>query len=95
MLKNSERINVYASIDPMKLSGLHQAEYILSCMVEGQSREATITKFKGDEQLVQMWTLFVVHNHWVERDQFGKITPTEKGRRHLEEYKSTLTVKLH
>jgi hypothetical protein len=91
MVKNSEGINVLAPIDPLKLSGLHQAEYILSCMIEGQSREAIITKFKGDEQLVEMWTLFLVHNHWVERNQFGAIALTEKGRRHLEEYRSTLS----
>lgn len=93
MVKNSDSINVLAPIDPLKLSGLHQAEYILSCMIEGQSREATITKFKGDEQLVQMWTLFVVHNHWVERNQFGALALTEKGKRHLEEYRSTFAVR--
>jgi hypothetical protein len=93
MVKNSESINAFARNDPLKLSGLHQAEFVLNSMIEGQSREATITKFEGDEQLVQMWTLFVVHNHWIERNSSGAIALTEKGRRHLEEYKSTLSVR--
>jgi hypothetical protein len=89
MAKDSARINGFAPINPLKLSGLQQAEYVLNCMIEGQSREATVTKFEGDEQLVQMWTLFVVHNHWIERNKAGTIALTEKGRRHLEVYKST------
>ncbi|HEY1248607.1 MAG TPA: hypothetical protein VGE97_06450 [Nitrososphaera sp.] len=93
MVKNSERINGFAPINPLKLSGLHQAEYVLNCMIEGQSNESTVNKFEGDEQLVQMWTLFVVHNHWVERNKYGAIALTEKGRHHLEEYKSTSSFK--
>lgn len=88
MVKDSPRTNGFAPINPLKLSGLHQAEYVLNCMIEGQSRETTINKFEGDEQLVQMWILFVVHNHWIEKNKVGALALTEKGRRHLEEYKS-------
>ena len=66
-------------IDPLRLSGLKQAAYVLDCLQNGLDENEIASKFEGDRQLVKMWISFLRHNHWMERPD-GKWTATAKGR---------------
>jgi hypothetical protein len=56
------------NIDPKALLGLEQALFILECMCDGDSDDEIYHKFHGDEQLVNMWLIFLKHNHWMSYD---------------------------
>ena len=51
---------------------------MLKCFEEGKDESDIIQLFQGDEQLVEIWKNFIIHNHWMnERD--GKWEATPKG----------------
>jgi len=66
-------------VNPTDLVGLKQAAYVSRCLVNGQSKEDIARAFGGDVQLVDMWTLFVKYNHWINSSQDGSWTFTAKG----------------
>jgi hypothetical protein len=65
--------------DPVRLIGLRQATYLMDCLAKGQGKQEIIENWGGDEQLVDMWILFLEHNHWIEQGLNGwSITPKGK-----------------
>jgi hypothetical protein len=66
-------------IEPVRLGGLKQAVYVLDCLVKGHSEEQIAITLGNDKQLVQMWILFLKHNHWIEEGLNGW-SVTAKGR---------------
>ena len=65
-------------VNRMELVGLQQAVYVSRCLSEGQRRKEIAGAFQGDQQLVDMWILFLKHNHWIEFTN-GRWSPTAKG----------------
>lgn len=55
---------------------------------EGQDDDQIIKEFEGDSQLVEIWTNFLVHNHWIKNNELGEMTVTEKGRLWIRKYES-------
>jgi hypothetical protein len=55
---------------------------------EGQNNDQIIQEFDGDSQLVEIWTNFLVHNHWIKNNELGEMTATEKGRLWIRKYES-------
>ena len=55
---------------------------------EGQNNDQIIQEFDGDSQLVEIWTNFLVHNHWIKNNELGERTATEKGRLWIRKYES-------
>jgi predicted transcriptional regulator len=70
------------------LRGLKQALYILHGLEEGRDNGQIIQEFDGDRQLVEMWTNFLVHNHWIKKNKLGKMMVTEKGSLWIRKYES-------
>jgi hypothetical protein len=73
-------------ISPTKLSGLKQAVYIMKCLGKGEYFEQIIEKFDGDEQLVKLWTSFLLHNKCIQNPLDHKWIVTEKGKRWMNKY---------
>lgn len=76
------------SANPLYLRGLKQALYILHRLEGGQDNDQIIQEFDGDSQLVEIWTNFLVHNHWIKNNELGEMTVTEKGRLWIRKYES-------
>lgn len=76
------------SVNPLYLRGLRQALYILHSLNEGQNNDQIVQKFDGDSQLVEIWTTFLVNNHWVTRNELGEMVVTERGRLCIRKYGS-------
>jgi hypothetical protein len=76
------------STNPLYLRGLKQALYILHSLEKGQDNDQIIQEFDGDSQLVQFWTNFLVHNHWIKNNELGEMTVTGKGRLWIRKYES-------
>jgi hypothetical protein len=66
-------------VDPINLVGLKQAAYVSRCLLKGQSKKEIMSTFEGDEQLADMWILFLKHNGWMEESGDGKWSYTAKG----------------
>jgi hypothetical protein len=75
MLDDSRKQN-----NPLRLTGLRQAIYILNKLKLGMGKSEIIKDFKGDEQLVNIWLSFLLHNHWIEQEELGQLVATEKGK---------------
>jgi hypothetical protein len=58
-------------VNAIELVGLKQAAYISRSLVKGQSREDIVKSLDADTQLVDMWILFLKHNHWIEETVNG------------------------
>jgi hypothetical protein len=58
-------------IDPVKLAGLQQAAYVMSCLVNHQNKEEIVKMLGGDEQLFEMWKSFLKYNQWIESEMEG------------------------
>jgi hypothetical protein len=58
---------------------LTQAVYVLKSLEDGISEKEIIEQFGGDEQLVQIWILFLFHNSWMEHPD-GRWQATDKGK---------------
>jgi hypothetical protein len=75
------------NINPVNLKGLKQALFVLHSLELGKDAKAIIEKFEGDAPLVEIWTNFLIHNHWVEKievDSNGaRYFVTDKGRHRL------------
>jgi hypothetical protein len=54
-----------AVIDPVQLASVKQAAYISKALINGKSKQEIAKAFYGDRQLVDMWIMFLVHNHWI------------------------------
>lgn len=65
-------------LDPVTLTGLKQATYVMRCLTRGQSEQQIANTMGDDQQLVRMWTFFLRHNHWMIKDGEGWST-TAKG----------------
>jgi hypothetical protein len=76
------------SVNPLYLRGLKQALYILHSLEKGQDNDQIIQEFDGDSQLVAIWTNFLLHNHWIKKNELGEMTVTEKGRLCIRKYGS-------
>ena len=76
------------SVNPLNLRGLKQALYILHSLEEGQDNGQIIQEFDGDSQLVEMWTNFLIHNHWIKKNELGEMIVTEKGSLCIRKYES-------
>jgi hypothetical protein len=66
-------------IDPVRLVGLKQAAYVMECLVKNASEEQIVSKLGGDEQLYDMWKIFLKYNQWVTETMQGWMV-TAKGR---------------
>jgi hypothetical protein len=64
---------------PIELLGLKQAAYVSQCLVNGKSKKEITSAFEGDEQLVEMWLLFLKHNRWIQESWNGNWSCTAKG----------------
>ena len=63
-------------IKPAQLSGLRQAAYVMECLVRNDDCKEIVRMLDGDDQLYQMWKLFLVHNNWITRTKQGwAVTP--------------------
>lgn len=63
------------------LRGLRGAVFVANAMVNSKSKKWIVDKFHGDEQLVDMWSLFVRSNGWIEKNHpIRGWKLTEKGR---------------
>lgn len=67
-----------AMLDPIRLTGLKQATYVMQCLTKGQSEQQIANTMGDDKQLVKMWAFFLTHNHWMIREGEGWFT-TAKG----------------
>lgn len=72
------------NINPVNLRGLKQALFVLHSLEQGKSSQQITKYFDGDAQLVDIWTNFLIHNHWIEKieDYSGgaRYIVTDKGR---------------
>lgn len=70
-------------VDPPSLRGLLQAVYVADCLCKGYLVSDLVSKFDGDDQLVEMWISFLKHNHWIYFDSpTTSWLMTEKGKRY-------------
>ena len=67
-------------VNPVDLRGLKQAVYVLQSLEQGKTADQIVDKFKGDRQLVEIWTNFLIHNHWIERTNAGGFSATGRGK---------------
>ena len=56
------------------------------CIDRGIPKKVIVASFDGDEQLVDIWMSFLLHNHWLEKDMNGKLAMTEEARKWLMEH---------
>ena len=72
------------NINPVNLRGLKQALFVLHSLEEGRAAEEIAERLGGDQQLVEIWTNFLIHNHWIEKtrvDSGGvRYLVTDKGK---------------
>jgi hypothetical protein len=54
--------------EPVRLSGLKQAAFVMKCLTGGQRMDEITMAFGGDEQLANLWLSFLRHNHWIVQD---------------------------
>src|SRR5919199_6531752 len=68
------------------LHGLEKAIYILEQLCGGKEKSEVIRAIHGDKQLVDMWSNFLQHNHWVMYDhRKNEWVLTEKGKQWTEQ----------
>jgi predicted transcriptional regulator len=53
----------------------------MGCIKQGKSEQEIVACFEGDEQLVNMWMMFLRGNRWIETDKHGNFVITEKAKR--------------
>jgi len=72
------------NINPVNLRGLKQALFVLHSLEQGKNAKDIAEEFGGDTQLVEIWTNFLIHNHWIEKievDSGGaRYLVTDKGK---------------
>jgi hypothetical protein len=60
-----------STINPAQLSGLKQAVFVMGCLARNDSEEQIVKMLAGDEQLFDMWKIFLKHNQWIEESIQG------------------------
>jgi hypothetical protein len=70
------------NINPVNLKGLKQALFVLQSLEKGITAEQVSEQLDGDTQLVEIWTNFLIHNHWIQFSGSGYVI-SEKGREWL------------
>jgi hypothetical protein len=72
------------NINPVNLRGLKQALFVLHSLEKGRPAKEIAERLGGDLQLVEIWTNFLIHNHWIENikvDSVGvRYLITDKGK---------------
>lgn len=72
------------NINPVNLRGLKQALFVLRNLEQGKDVKEVAETFDGDVQLVEIWTNFLIHNHWIEKIEVdaggARYLVTDKGR---------------
>lgn len=72
------------NINPVHLKGLRQALFVLGSLEQGKGSHEIADNFDGDKQLVEIWTNFLIHNHWIEKIEVdaggARYLVTDKGR---------------
>lgn len=53
--------------NPVNLRGLKQALFVLHSLEVGKSAKEIAESLGGDSQLAEIWTSFLIHNHWIEK----------------------------
>ena len=59
--------NVLSVARSTELQGMHAASFILRGLCTGKDKGELLEELQGDAQLFDMWMVFLVHNHWVEK----------------------------
>jgi len=69
------------AVKSARLGGLKKAMYVPQCLDRGQTRKQIVEALNGDEELLDVWTSFLMQYDWVEQ-QSGSETwsVTPKGR---------------
>jgi len=52
-------------IKPAQLSGLKQAACVMRCIVRNDNEAKIVETLGEDQQLFDMWKLFLQHNNWI------------------------------
>lgn len=72
------------NINPVNVRGLKQALLVLRSLEKGTNAQHIVENFGGDMQLVEIWTNFLIHNHWIEKIEVdagrARYVVTDKGR---------------
>lgn len=58
-------------IDPAQLAGLKQAMYVMESLFRNDSKEQIVKVLDGDEQLYNMWKLFLKNNNGITETMEG------------------------
>lgn len=73
-------------INPKTLKSLAQASYVAQCLVCGEHQRDIAIKFGSDDELVKLWTSFLLHNHYISKNFYDRWTLTDKGKRLVKDY---------
>jgi hypothetical protein len=60
------------NINPANLRGLKQEPYISSSLQGGNDVKQIAEVFDDDIQLVEIWTNFLIHNHWIQKNAIDR-----------------------
>lgn len=55
------------NIKPQNLRGLKQALFVLDGLEQGKHSHDIAESLGGDAQIVEIWTNFLIHNHWIKK----------------------------
>ena len=73
------------NVNPLQLTGLKQAIFVLKCMEDGMKESENVELFQGDKQLVDIWKNFLIHNEWINQAD-SKWEVTDKGKEAMGKY---------
>lgn len=63
------------------LGGLKKAMYVMQCLEAGQTRKQIVRALNGDEDLLDVWTSFLLQYDWIEQqNESGEWSVTAKGK---------------
>jgi len=66
------------------LRGLRAAAFIAGSLAESKDKKWIVSRFNGDEQLVNMWISFIHHNRWVNKaGSSEEWSLTDKGKKRI------------
>ena len=66
------------------LRGLRAAAFIADSLAESKDKKWIVSRFNGDEQLVNMWISFIHHNRWVNKAcSSEEWSLTDKGKKRI------------
>jgi hypothetical protein len=82
VLVSHSSIREYMSsiLKPAQLSGLRQAAYVMDCIVRNDNKVKIVQTLDDDQQLYDMWKMFLQHNNWITKTKQGwAMTPKGAG----------------